>query len=244
MHGKKVVRNKETLECIRIPIEDFNPERYESPNIGTKRSPETRKKMSDSSQPDKKGYPYHNNGEIRYFLEGTAPNGWTRGSGIVNKHTKGTFFFHNPETKEQIRCVPGTEPAGWVSGRATFNNHFAGKVIKAHIITGEPLEGTDERPMYVAYKCKGLYTYSDLHGQNIVTGSLQTILTDLNLDREFFLLSMKSPTKVISKRTSSNNLNKTHLGKHISDVYNIQFHLREELTIEQCNLLLESNVWH
>lgn len=250
MNSKKVkgtvnVLFKDSGVIRRIKREEFNSDIHEYPQKGKKKSEECKKIMREKAQIEYRGIPYNNplTGEIKYFKEGTQPSDWIYGTGIQNVHTKGTVFYHNPETGEQIRCKEGTQPEGWISGRFKFNNSFSGKKVLNHIITNEVKLLIDFEPLYVSKSCKGLYTYIDLNNIKRVTGTFTRLLTDLNLDYDYAKKAIHDPSKLITKRTSSNNLNKTNLGMHINDVYSISFYPRENLTQEICEKILLDYTW-
>lgn len=64
-----------------------------------------------------------------------------------------------------------------------------------------------------------------------------------DFDPTYFMKAMKDPDKKITHRVTTNNLNKTHNGKHIKEVYNITFYKREELTQEICDEILKTHKW-
>lgn len=212
---------------------------------GAKKSEKVRKIMSEKSKPEYKGYAYHNpeTGEILYCKEDSVPDGFIRGSGVSNKHTKGTFFYHDPETKEQKRFQLNCQPEGWLKGRASFKNSFAGANLKKHIITGETSYVIDPDPLYVSPRCKGIYVYTDLNGIKKITGTLGKLLLDLNLDFGTFNTSLKNENQVVTSRTITNGLSKTHKGMRIVDVYEIKYYPKETLTSDLCQMLLSDRLW-
>lgn len=243
--GSVVVLFKDTGIMKKIKKEEFNSEIHDYPQRGTKKSEECKRIMKEKAQVEYRGIPFNNplTGEIKYFKEGTQPEGWISGSGIQNVHTKGTVFYHDPITKECIRCPEGTQPDGWISGRYKFNNHFTGKIITKHIITGETGDPTNPKPLYVDIKSKGIYTYTDLNGVRKATGASSRIISDLNFDWEYFMSAMRDPNRLITHQTRSNGLNKTHKGQHIKDVYSITFYPKESLTQEICDKILSECEW-
>ena len=245
LKGTIVIRDITTGKNKRIRLVDFDQTIHQRVQTGTRRSEETKSILSNKAQPEYKGIPYHNpeTKDIKFFHEGTQPNGWIRGNGITNIHTKGTVFFHNPETKEQIRCVDGQGPTGWIRGRAKFNNPFSGTNVKKHILTGKLSYDQIPQPLYVSPTAKGLYSYKNLLGNDCITGSMATLIEDLNLDYGYITAAMKDHNKLITSRTTSNGLNKTHKGKHICDVYAITFYPKEELSHDKCNSLLSEKTW-
>lgn len=217
--------------------------------FGMKRPQAFKDRISLTSSNAYRGAPYHNPStkEIKHFHEGEAPDGWIKGNGSCNRNALGMTFYHNPETKEQIRVPEGTQPDGWIRGRAIFNNSFAGKDVKRHIITGETEcfnKDVTIPPLYASPKSKHLYTYTDLNGNKKCTCTKQSIIDDLNLLYNYFEQAMSNDGKLISNRTTSNGLNRTHRGMHIKDVYEISMYPISELTLAKCNEILRTHEWN
>lgn len=243
--GKVSVYHKETGVGMRINCCEFDPEIYDYCVTGTTKSDETKKIMSEKSSSDYKGLVYHHSqtSEIRYFKEPPEHGLWIRGSGVINRHTKGTVFYHNPETKEQIRTVPGEQPEGWVSGRATFNNPFKNSSIRTHILTGEVLTHPDKiTPLYGPATSKFVYTYTDWNGNKKFTANKTTMGLDVGLNYALLEKILQTPNYVISTRVTCLHA-KQHIGKRFNDILNIVVYKKTDLTEDIVDEFQSTRTW-
>ena len=137
--GKIIVRNKLTRETKQIPREEFDSLIYEMETTGRKHKKTTREKIARANTTEIRGKAYHNptTKEIKYFNSSEViPDGFIYGSGIPNKHTKGTKFYHNTDTGETKRFSIENVPDGWISGRFKFDkNPFKCKIVRQDILT-------------------------------------------------------------------------------------------------------------
>lgn len=242
--GTYIVRDKDTGICKRIDRKDFDVTQHMFTGTGSRRSESTKKLMSEKAARDIKGIQYHNpkTGEIRYFIEGSEPKEFIKGTGIQNKHTKGTIFFHDPKTGNQIRCSPENAPSGWIKGRYTFNNSFKDKIVVKNIITGEVLLTKELIPFYTTPRANAIFSYIDKNMNKKFTGSMTKMSNDLDIDPSLLLKSIMNPDYKIGNRNKK-NLKDQYFGKNIAKCMQIKMYMQNELTEDVCIMLVSNYEW-
>jgi hypothetical protein len=243
MKGKVPVIFIETGESTSISVDDYDPKIHRYHTTGTKKSEETKQVMRQKASPDYRGFPHYNvkTKEIRYFkLDEVFDSDWVRGTGLKNTHTKNTIFYHNPETKEQIRCVEGTEPDGWVRGRCKFNNPFKNPVIM-HLVTKQVILQETDMPFYAGARCSAVYLYNSPNHGYIVTYQMEFMTADLDLDRGTILNHLDNPQTVMKRKKKDCSFD--FFGKNVAAETEMVRIPKEELTLEMCDEILKKYTW-
>lgn len=245
MKGKINVIDTRTGICSRIDKTEFNPEYHMYPQTGSKRSESTRRVMREKSNVSSRGRPFYHPALriIKYFRIGDpVDDGFIPGNGLQNVHTKGTVFYHNPLTGEQIRCPINEQPTDWVRGRFTFDNPFANKSILKHFVTNEVKLTTDIIPFFTHTKADKIVSYTALDGKKEFGGSMAKIAERLKIAPNIILKSVEDSAYVISARHKKEYRDR-FLGKNVATELYIRFYTVDDLTEDVIHDLLVNYTW-
>lgn len=173
--GKLVVRELATGNVFKLAKTDFDPALHESEQVGRKHTKETKEAISRANTLAIRGRAYHrpDTREIVYIADDQViPDGFILGSGIPNKHTKGTKFFHDPITGESKRFIDGQEPEGWLPKRTKNGRNPFNKIPRRCLVTNQIVfvDSMNDVAFTVATKSTHIYTWI-IDGKHFITST-------------------------------------------------------------------------